>query len=479
MFPSKRTRHNRNPDSLINHGMSAQSVGAQATEHLSGDAPPRQPGTMPHRTLPREFLRRLGSLAFVPIVVAVLGAIPVSPAAATSQEVAMRQPRVAASTATSSSEPSPPTTQAIQAKPSRKQPPAIVGQPVLQLLPAGGREEVGVGEPLDYTARLLVRLGRYQGPINVTRWTGFQMQPDGSCEKGRNKATCTPKEVGEHTVTATLPPDALPIVRYQLQATAVLRVTDPVVSLELAPPEKEVQAGVAQPYTALTKDRFGNPTDVTGQTDFRIDKGGSCDGASCSATKADKYTVTGTLRDHRPPLSGTATLTVVPGPPESLELAPPEKEVQAGVAQPYTALTKDRFGNPTDVTGQTDFRIDKGGSCDGASCSATKADKYTVTGTLRDHRPPLSGTATLTVVPGPPESLELAPPEKEVQAGVAQPYTALTKDRFGNPTDVTGQTDFRIDKGGSCDGASCSATKADKYTVTGTLRDHRPPLSGT
>lgn len=173
MFPSKRARHNRNPDSLINHGTSAQSVRAEATEHLSGDAPPRQPGTMPHRTLPRELLRRLGLLALVPVVVAVLGAILVSPAVATSQDGGMRQPRVAASTATGSSEPSLPTTQAVQAKPSRKQPPAIAGQPALQLLPDARREEIGVGESLDYTARLLVRMGRYQGSINVTRWTGF------------------------------------------------------------------------------------------------------------------------------------------------------------------------------------------------------------------------------------------------------------------------------------------------------------------
>src|SRR4029450_1919775 len=100
--------------------------------------------------------------------------------------------------------PPPPPAPALRAKPSRKQPPAIAGQPVLQLLPDAGREEIGVGESLDYTARLLVHLGRYQGSINVTRWTDFQMQPDGSCEKGRNKASCTPTQVGAHTVTGRL-----------------------------------------------------------------------------------------------------------------------------------------------------------------------------------------------------------------------------------------------------------------------------------
>ena len=89
MFPSKRARHNRNPDSLINHGTSAQSVHTGAAEHLSGDSPPRQPGRMPHRPLTRELLLRPGLLALA--VVAVLGGIVVGPAAATSQDTGARQ----------------------------------------------------------------------------------------------------------------------------------------------------------------------------------------------------------------------------------------------------------------------------------------------------------------------------------------------------------------------------------------------------
>jgi hypothetical protein len=89
MFPSKRARHNRNPDSLINHGTSAQSARAGAAEHLYGDSPPRQPGRMRHRTLSHELLLRPGVLALA--VVAVLGGIVVDPAAATSQDTGARQ----------------------------------------------------------------------------------------------------------------------------------------------------------------------------------------------------------------------------------------------------------------------------------------------------------------------------------------------------------------------------------------------------
>ena len=96
---------------------------------------------------------------------------------------------------------------------------------------------------VDYTARLRVRVGRHQRSFNVTWLTGFGIQPDGSCEKVRNKVSCTATKVGEHTVTATLPPGALPIVNFKLQANGTLRVIDPVVSLELKPAEATILEG--------------------------------------------------------------------------------------------------------------------------------------------------------------------------------------------------------------------------------------------
>jgi hypothetical protein len=210
MFPSKRARHNRNPDSLINHGTSAQSVRAEATEHRSGDALPRQPGTMSHRTLTRKLLLRPGLLALALAVVAVLSGILVGPAAATSQDVGARQPEVATSKATGSSEPSPPTTQTVQADPRRDQPPLIARQSVLQLRLDPARAEIGADEPRGYTATLRIRGGRFQIPIDVTSLTGFGIDPDGSCKKVRDKASCTAGEIGDYTVTATLPPAPSP-----------------------------------------------------------------------------------------------------------------------------------------------------------------------------------------------------------------------------------------------------------------------------
>src|SRR5215217_6598179 len=579
MFPTNRARHDQDPDTPINHSICARSVRAGAAEHLSGDSPPRQPGRMPHRTLSRELLLRPGLLALA--VVAVLGGIVVGPAAAISQDMGARQALLPPSPAAGSPQLPVLPTQAMQPGQPGEQPPYIpTGADVhLELAPADAT--IWPGDSKAYIATAIIQVGPNQPlaannpdtsteSLDVTRWTDFTITGPGpgecprdqlgkvSCtasevgdytvsailsQKGHDdlratatlrvtdpvvslklkpetaeipvrtpqdylaegttaagrtvdvtdqvalsidpggrcpEARCTPAEVGDHRVTATLDQPG----RDQLRATATLRVTDPVVSLKLKPETAEIPVRTPQDYLAEGTTAAGRTVDVTDQTGFTITAPGKCSQApgkvSCTASQVGDYTVTGTLTQKgRDPITATATLTVVPGPPTKLKLAPPKAEIPAGAKQPYTAVTEDQFGNETDVTGQTDFRIDKGGSCDGASCSATKVDVYTVTATLKD--PGLSATATLTVVPGPPKSLELAPPTKEIQAGVEQPYTAVTKDQHGNKTDVTAQTSLSINPPSSCAiaGTKVSCTKTGSYTVTGTLRDHRPPLSGT
>jgi hypothetical protein len=344
-----------------------------------------------------------------------------------------------------------------------------VTDPVVSLKLKPETAEIPVRTPQDYTAEGTTAAGR---TVDVTDQVALSIDPGGRCPEAR----CTPAEVGDHRVTATLDQPG----RDQLRATATLRVTDPVVSLKLKPETAEIPVRTPQDYTAEGTTAAGRTVDVTDQTGFTITAPGKCSQApgkvSCTASQVGDYTVTGTLTQKgRDPITATATLTVVPGPPKSLELAPPTKEIQAGVEQPYTAVTKDQHGNKTDVTAQTSLSINPPSSCAiaGTKVSCTKTGSYTVTGTLRDHRPPLSGTATLTVVPGPATTLRLDPGKAEIQAGVEQPYTAIGVDQHGNETDFTSQTGFTITAPGKCSQApgkvSCTASEIGDYTVTATL----------
>jgi large repetitive protein len=94
-------------------------------------------------------------------------------------------------------------------------------------------------------------------------------------------------------------------------------------------------------------------------------------------------------------VSGTAELTVAGPPPASIVVTPATSTIGTGATQTYTAEGYDDLGNDLgDVTAQTVFTIDGGGSCTGNTCGATQPGTYMVTGTDGTA----SATAQLTVV---------------------------------------------------------------------------------
>ena len=252
----------------------------------------------------------------------------------------------------------------------------------------------------------------------------------------------------------------------------------PLAAIAISPQPSTIDAGGSQGYTAEGFDSSDvSRGDVTGDTTFSISPNGgttgaSCTGATCTATQAGDYTVTGDDGGF----TDTATLHVVPAGLASITISPDTASISAGGSQPYTAEGFDSYGNSRgDVTGATTFTITPNGgttgaSCTLASCTATQAGGYTVTGTDGAF----SDTAALTVTAGTLASITISPDTASISAGGSQPYTAEGFDSYGNSRgDVTGATTFTIapnggTTGASCTVASCTATQAGGYTVTGT-----------
>jgi hypothetical protein len=268
--------------------------------------------------------------------------------------------------------------------------------------------------------------------------------------------------------------------------------TGPLTAVVITPSASSVAAGAAASYTADGRDVRGNSLgDATVATTFTIaaagsgsSTGASCvqatggSPASCSATIAGTYTVTGVDGAA----ADTATLTVTAGPLATLTVSPAWSSIAAGTSRTYAASGADAYGNSLgDVTSSTTFTIapSSGGSPTGAGCTtaagctATIVGTYTVTGTDGS----VTGVATLAVTPSALASLSLTPPTASVSAGTAQSYAVTGADAYGNTWgDVTSASSFTIAPatGGSATGASCgtngscTATAAGDYTVTAT-----------
>jgi hypothetical protein len=272
--------------------------------------------------------------------------------------------------------------------------------------------------------------------------------------------------------------------------------------LVLSPVRRFILPGEPVTYTAEAFDAAGHDLgDVTTKTVFAITfsaahspsarADGSCVGATCTASKFGRHTITGTAELGDGTLVGWAALQVVPrhrgpGPLKrlaSLELAPKWATAQAGEGVTFAAFGFDAQHHYLgEVTPFTTFSIQAPGWCTGVVCTATKAQGYTVTGTVQLPDRAVSGTAHLEVVPGPLAKVRLDPPHATVIAGQPRSYGAYGSDAFGNGVgEVTATTVFSIDPDGSCEGHSCRATSAlpREHTVTGTVEVAGKKVSGT
>jgi hypothetical protein len=309
---------------------------------------------------------------------------------------------------------------------------------------------------------------------DVTASTDFSISPDGSC----TGATCTATAMQPrmHTVTGTVR-----LKNRQVTGTAALLVVPRLAGLDVEPPKAVVEVRHSVSYTAYGVDANGvRVVDLTAYTQFSMSQPGSCTGATCTPTEAGAYVVTGNVNLGDRTISGKARLRVIPA-ITGLRLHPESATLTAGGKVVYDAKGLDEAGRPViDLTADTLFSISTPGSCTAATCTATKAQGYKVTGTVQLADRTISGTAILAVVPGPLATLAFDPPQATITAGGSQAFRVYGSDAYGNRLgEVTAKTTFTISPDGSCTAATCTATRLGPHTVTGTAEVGNRVVTGS
>jgi hypothetical protein len=166
----------------------------------------------------------------------------------------------------------------------------------------------------------------------------------------------------------------------------------------------------------------------------------------------------------------------VPAPFTALALSPSASSIPAGGTDAFTATGADSDGDLfSDETAVTSLAIapdgaGTGASCSATGCTATEAGVYTVTGTDGSR----TGSAEITITPGPSSALVLSPAGISVVAGTSQTFTSAAVDAHGNATGAsTSAATYAITPNGGATGATCTAnqctaTTPGTYTVTAT-----------
>ncbi|MFH1448112.1 MAG: PKD domain-containing protein [Candidatus Micrarchaeota archaeon] len=210
-------------------------------------------------------------------------------------------------------------------------------------------------------------------------------------------------------------------------------------SLQIMPYETVLEPFGTQEYTATASDGYGNGWDVTGQTNFSTE-GGVFNGSILTAgVEPGEYIVDG----YYVSLHGTADLIVVPGELLYLELSPENITLSAGSSHPYTATAYDEYGNPVDVTDETTFGSDGGAFDEGVFTAGNTTGDYTIEGDYGE----LYASTQVHITNADAVSITITPKNSTIPAGGSQEYTVTAYDEYGNPWDVTYDSDLASEAG--------------------------------
>ncbi len=143
---------------------------------------------------------------------------------------------------------------------------------------------------------------------------------------------------------------------------------------------------------------------ASGPADAAFDQSnGTNAGKSCSATlsAAGSYSFTCTISDTSARAVQTTVDVEVIATPAEVVIAPQATEILSGTSTSFAATVNDQFGDPLVTQPQVDWAVSGGGTID--STGAFTADTTaTGTHTVSASHAELTGTATVTIITGPP-----------------------------------------------------------------------------
>ena len=247
-------------------------------------------------------------------------------------------------------------------------------------------------------------------------------------------ATPTPTPVPATTLASVLTPVAT-LTPTPVPATTSTPTPTPTPVPPAASFSVDVESGSA-PITVSFDNTFDGPT-----TSMEWDFG---DGATSTEQNPDHiYTIAGVytvqLIVSGPGGSDTVAksdlITVHPGPPMSLEVAPSTTTLAVGKTTQFAVVARDEFGNVT-PDAVTWAIVSEGGSIgdEGRFSAGTVAGTFAdaVKATLQSDGGDLAATASVTVEPGHVSTVVVEPSEVGLAIGSTQPFTFAAFDEFGN-----------------------------------------------
>lgn len=274
-----------------------------------------------------------------------------------------------------------------------------------------------------------------------------------------NEGNATGVAAGSAQITATF----VNAVGDTITSSVTLTVTAAqLVSIDVTPNPATVVAGLTVAFTATCLFTDSSNTNCSAQVSWttqgtgiaQVDAAGVATGVA-PGTEIIQATLSG--------ITGSATLTVSPKELVSVEVTPGTASVAAGIDQAFGANCTYTDGSVENCTTQVTWSSDNVGVADvnaiGVASTLT-AGTAIITAQLQNEE----GTATLTVTDAVLSSIQVAPPNATVIAGLTQGYGATCLFTDGTTEDCTDSVTWTSDDGSVATVSNAAGTEG---VVTG------------
>lgn len=246
-------------------------------------------------------------------------------------------------------------------------------------------------------------------------------------------------------------------------------------SIELSPNPKTLAINGAQQFTAIGRDFEGRVVDFSPSWSTAAG-GGSVNGSGMFTAGTVPGTFTNTVTASANGVSGTATVTVTPGPLASIVVTPNPQSMVVATTQQFTAVGKDASGNIVAFTPNWSV-VAGGGAISSTGLFTAGLVTGTYTNTIQASSGTLTGSATVTVTAGPLASITLTPNPVTLTVGGAQQFVATGKDANGNVVTIAPVWSV-VAGGGTITAAGIFTAGTTLGTFPGTVRAAVGSVSG-
>jgi hypothetical protein len=207
-------------------------------------------------------------------------------------------------------------------------------------------------------------------------------------------------------------------------------------SIEVAPTSVTLAINGTQQFTATGRDSAGNTVPVT-VTWSVVNGGGSINSSGLFTAGTAAGTFAQTVRASSGTLSATASVTVNPGPAQTVAVAPASVTLQVRGTQQFTATATDAHGNTVPGTPSWSVNPASVGTINSSGAFTAGSTAGTYPGAVTVTIGGVSGSAGVTLTAGALARIVVTPATLSLEPRGVRQFSAQGQDAGGNEVPIT------------------------------------------